>query len=389
MSNQHADNNGFGFPKGNTVAIVGDPGTGKTTFLLTFFKHACLQGNDIVRLDDDGKNSPMERLCNLVKCNDKSEKEEETDQDNGKKAGATSDESKSIHVFISLESTFERLHRTNEPILSNLRENDIFVFVDATAMLSGKLEDRLRYPQLKPDNGEPDNIIRRSLLVDICSGHDQEKAAPPELRCLFWEAKNGRTYNVENSEEYYDKDKPKQFLPEDSEKLILLDILSPPIVDPFERVRLLKDLLAEIFSRYRDYEARFLAIDSLSALLSELDDRWRQQKQFSTRRLNILNLVRWLEEQDVTTWMACEARRSENATLQGHPLFLGAEERYLSSGIIQLDYHRYRGGDVVRYLRVMKMRGASHDMRAHFYELGPKGIEWLEILFGDPAEGSF
>ena len=377
MSDSHAHNHGFGFPKGNTIAIVGDPGTGKTTFLLTFFKHACLHGPDIVRLVNGKNHSAMEKLCNLVKCNDKAN------------ADASGDEPhKGIHVFISLETTFERLCRTNGPLLSRFRSDDIFVFIDATAMLSGKLEDRLRYPQLKPHSHTlPSSIVHRSLLVDICAGHDQEKTVPPELRCLFWEAKDGRTYNVENSEEKYDE--VEQFLPENPANIILLDILSPPIVDPFERVRLLKDLLAEIFSRYRGHEARFLAIDSLSALLSELDDRWRQQRQFSTRRLNILNLVRWLEEQDVTTWMACEARRSENATLRGHPLFLGAEERYLSSGIIQLDYHRYRGGDVVRYLRVMKMRGASHDMRAHVYELGPKGIEWLEILFGDPAEGSF
>ena len=376
MSDSHAHNHGFGFPKGNTIAVVGDPGTGKTTLLLTFFRHAHMQGN-VVRLADG--NFALRKLCNLVKCNDK-----------GEESAASEDENMtSIHVFISLETTFDRLYRTNKCLLTDFSAGGgIYIFVDATAMLSGKLEDRLRYPQLKPHNHIlPSSIVHRSLLVDICAGHDQEKTVPPELRCLFWEAKDGRTYNVENSEEKYDE--VEQFLPENPTNIILLDILSPPIVDPFERVRLLKDLLAEIFSRYRGHEARFLAIDSLSALLSELDDRWRQQRQFSTRRLNILNLVRWLEEQDVTTWMACEARRSENTTLRGHPLFLGAEERYLSSGIIQLDYHRYRGGDVVRYLRVMKMRGASHDMRAHVYELGPKGIEWLEILFGDPAEGSF
>src|SRR4051794_587734 len=37
----------MGIPRGNTVALAGDPGTGKTTFLLTFFRY----GHQVV---DDG-----------------------------------------------------------------------------------------------------------------------------------------------------------------------------------------------------------------------------------------------------------------------------------------------------------------------------------------------
>ena len=37
----------MGIPVGNTVALVGDPGTGKTTFLLLFFRQAHLEyGSD-------------------------------------------------------------------------------------------------------------------------------------------------------------------------------------------------------------------------------------------------------------------------------------------------------------------------------------------------------
>ena len=100
------------------------------------------------------------------------------------------------------------------------------------------------------------------------------------------------------------------------------------------------------------------------------------------QRLNLLNLVRWLEELNVTTMMAAEARRDKAGTVSGHPLFLGTEERYLASGIIQLDYHRYGNGELVRYLQVLKMRGAAHDMRAHAYDLSIDGLAWLEPMFG-------
>ena len=89
----------------------------------------------------------------------------------------------------------------------------------------------------------------------------------------------------------------------------------------------------------------------------------------------------------MTTFMACEARRSENNTMRGHPLFLGTEERYLFSGVIQLDYHRYPSGDLMRYLRVLKMRGAAHDMRGYAYELSENGLDWLEALFGEAQQG--
>lgn len=142
-----------------------------------------------------------------------------------------------------------------------------------------------------------------------------------------------------------------------------------PIPDPLQRVRLLKDLLAELFARFSDHKSCILAIDSLSALLSASVESADAEPASQGRRLHILNLVRWLEERQVTTLMACEAEHRQDRSLGGRALFLGAEERYLASGVIQLQYHTYPSGDVVRYLRVMKMRGAAHDMRPHAYDL--------------------
>ena len=104
------------------------------------------------------------------------------------------------------------------------------------------------------------------------------------------------------------------------------------------------------------------------------------------RRLNMLNLVRWLEEYGVTTFLACEAEHNTERTWGGHPLFLGTEERYLTSGVIQLNYHAYPSGDIVRYLRVLKMRGVAHDMRPFAYDLDEDGIAWVEPLFGEAGK---
>ena len=67
-------------------------------------------------------------------------------------------------------------------------------------------------------------------------------------------------------------------------------------------------------------------------------------------------------------------------------MFLGTEERYLTSGVIQLNYHAYPSGDIVRYLRVLKMRGVAHDMRPFAYDLDEDGIAWVEPLFGEAGK---
>ena len=145
-------------------------------------------------------------------------------------------------------------------------------------------------------------------------------------------------------------------------------------------------LFAAGVTNQNSYNRRILALDSLSALLHEFQSG-PSDPDHAPRRLHMLNLVRWLEEQEATIFMACEARRLENNTMRGHPLFLGTDERYLASGVIQLDYHRYPSGDLMRYLRVLKMRGAAHDMRGYAYDLSEKGLAWLEALFGEAQQG--
>ena len=159
--------------------------------------------------------------------------------------------------------------------------------------------------------------------------------------------------------------------------------MTQPVSEPAKRVRLLKDLLANLFAANSNLKSRIVCIDSLSALLSREEIEKDVLDGSRPHRLSMLNLVRWLEENDATTLMACEAVRRDESTLRGQPLFLGLEERYLASGVIQLEYHKYKSGDIVRFFRILKMRGCKHDMRRYAYELCPLGIEWVEPLFGE------
>ena len=88
----------------------------------------------------------------------------------------------------------------------------------------------------------------------------------------------------------------------------------------------------------------------------------------------------------MTSLLAVEAHREEGATLRTHPLYMGGLERYLASGVIQLDYHQYPSGDVIRTLQILKMRGIRHDMRPYAYDLDEGGLAWLEPLIADRGE---
>lgn len=405
-----------GIPKGNTVAIVGDPGTGKTMLLLSFFLRARSE-NGALRLAggkqdcaaDEGPWNAFDRLFELQVSEDQSGQEEQNQK------------SSHLRIFISLENPFSRMWDHHEALLkpiagkNGLSEcdeetnraqcsgDDVYVFIDATSLLSGRLEDMLRYPRLDNDNANDSNrpkLRERKLHLAPCGARNQDPS-----RCWFTHDDERGVQSLENltqePDSFFPKLKPKESgSSQGVHRLRLITLVTPPVPDPSERVRLLKDLLAALLVMYGKSCERVLALDSLSALLHPFAQlpgnsgssgfsapSEASPGETSPRRLHMLNLVRWLEEQKVTTMMACEARRTENNTLRGHPLFLGTEERYLASGVIQLDYHRYPSGDLMRYMRVLKMRGAGHDMRGHAYDLSAEGLAWLEVLFGEAQQG--
>ena len=384
---------GMGIPRGNTVAVVGDPGTGKTTFLLTYVAHGKLQtidGNSwqqVVRLQDKKRRriKTFEAINNLFMPaqarNRRGKKESE---------GSGANKPATLRCFISLENNLSRILDNHSALLEQYSDNltddnsDQFMMIDATAFLSGRLDDRLRYPRLKNSIQEERPDFGKKYSYDLnLGGHN---LGEDEYFGLYYQADNKDPKRIEQLDD--DAAPFSRKAPGDNKPIMCrsFNLITRPISDPFQRVRLLKDLLAEVFIRFPQCKHRLLAIDSLSALMNPFGEDDLPANASPARRLNILNLVRWLEEYGVTTFLACEAEHDAEKTWGGHPLFLGTEERYLTSGVIQLNYHEYPSGDIVRYLRVLKMRGAAHDMRPHAYELGDSGITWIEPLFGEAGK---
>jgi KaiC/GvpD/RAD55 family RecA-like ATPase len=388
-----------GIPRGNTVAVVGDPGTGKTTFLLTYVTCGNLEAIQketserkptqwVVRLetkeDKDNKTKTFQAINQLFVpaiFRHKKENDESQVKYDKKKMGT-------LRCFISLENNLSRVFDNHGALLACWKpcsSNDQFVFIDATAFLSGRLEDRLRYPRLAragQESPHSDCWSKHSYDLNL-GGHNLDE---DEYFGLYYQVDNQEPKRIEQL-----KDKTAPFLKRESDnnkpiRYRSFNLITRPLSDPFQRVRLLKDLLAEIFVRFSKCSQRLLAIDSLSALMNPFGENELSANTFPAKRLNILNLVRWLEEYGVTTFLACEAEGNTDKTWSGQPLFLGTEERYLASGVIQLNYHEYPSGDIVRYLRVLKMRGTAHDMRPHAYDLSEKGIAWVEPLFGEAGK---
>ena len=398
-------------PKGNTVIFTGDPGSGKTTFLLSYFKDGYFGCEEESKEEgssgkkstskNTGSSNPAYRLLNSLikpsstsnegkteglflekKCTNKSKNEETT---------------KNIKVFISLESSFERFIE-NSHNLMNLEQqeadiNNINVFIDATAFLSGRLDDSLRYPHLyasattRDEKDCNDEGWKKYLLTlgGLRTAENQDSIN------FYWKSKDGDEVMLgernDDDESPFNLDKnPKGKCDNDKQTNKALILMCPPQYDVMLRISLLKDILAQIFSFLSQGEKtnRLLLMDSLSALLNTfVEFQPNNSNTDQSRRVHIINFVRWLEENRVTTLMSAEAIHDQGQTMKGSPLFLGAQEKYIASGVVQLDYHQYQSGDLLRYFRILKMRGAAHDMRPYVYELGKSGLEWIHFFNTD------
>jgi len=213
-------------------------------------------------------------------------------------------------------------------------------------------------------------------------GYDQ---TGPENVNLFWQSNQGPPQKIDQIAVGSSETKSPFALKSGCHRF---DLVTPHVDDPLTRVRLVKDLLAEVLRRFKNKtDTCILAVDSLSALLAEISQTTSDDSHHTGRRLHILNFVRWLEENRVTTLMSTEAHYDTGPTEKKKSLFVSAQERYIASGVIELNYHQYRSADLMRYLRIMKMRGAAHDMRPYAYDLRSEGIVWLEPMVAEP-EGS-
>lgn len=386
----------MGIPRGNTVALAGDPGTGKTTFLLSLFRYGhyrqdagiCMakETTDVSGSALVGKQKPevVRTLASL----------DGMMLQHGSGEGRPPKSNGTLHCFVSLESSFGRICENNSNLMDfseaetkegdgkkEGEKRDYYVFIDATSFLSGRLEDRLRYPRLD-DPLDQGALLKHWKPFNLSLGGFE--ASHNDFFGLYWQDGDHEPRRIDQL-----ANETKQSTPFNEPKGVyrpcrLINLVTMPLDDPMKRIRLLKDLLAELFIGIGHEREKIVTIDSLSALLSNFDMDNGPAHESKGRRLHIFNLIRWLEENHVTSVMACEAVRDRGQTLRRQPLFLGTQERYIASGVIQLDYHQYRSGDLIRYLRVLKMRGAAHDMRPHAYDLDHRGIAWVEPLYAEP-----
>lgn len=119
---------------------------------------------------------------------------------------------------------------------------------------------------------------------------------------------------------------------------------------------LLENLLNQIQSMIDDIGAKRIFIDSITSLKMSSDE--------SMVRYTIMEMIKNLENLDCTTLISSEIRDNYNTFIA---------EEYLCEGVIRL--HMFRtGGNRVRAIEILKMRGVKHDEILHPYSITDNGI---------------
>ncbi|MEM2240545.1 MAG: ATPase domain-containing protein [Candidatus Bathyarchaeia archaeon] len=109
--------------------------------------------------------------------------------------------------------------------------------------------------------------------------------------------------------------------------------------------------------------AERFVIDSITALSVSLKDA-------SLKRHMIRLLYRILRKMNCTSLFILE-------TPLNYSSFGSTMEEFIADGIIHLNQHYNDGGNLVRTLRVFKMRGVMHGTKTYEYRITDKGVELL------------
>jgi KaiC/GvpD/RAD55 family RecA-like ATPase len=288
----------YGIPRGSSVVLSGDMGTGKTTFLMQFLK----QG---------------------IKEREKG-------------------------ILVSLEESPYNLMRDychwefdGGTLIDVLRDGRLTVF-DGTSLVQevplGKQTERVieqYYPQYKDNAQEISKEILKRWEKNMDSGlggifHITEAHGPPEIP------------------------------------------------------HMIRDTLRNMITLEEESHRKNLrvCVDSLTSLLShgmeETSERDSQTTEKQLRKI-IIELRAILEVSNATTLFTAEARPSESVE-SGFTTTWKNIEHFVARGVIQLGYHGYGKGDLVRYLRIIKMRGVGHSTTEYAFEITNKEIEWIGEL---------
>jgi KaiC/GvpD/RAD55 family RecA-like ATPase len=118
----------------------------------------------------------------------------------------------------------------------------------------------------------------------------------------------------------------------------------------------IENILKQIHKQIQDIGAKRLFIDSITSLKMSSDP--------ATERHMILEFIKNIENFDCTTLITSE--------IHNIPESFSVEE-YLSEGVIRLHVFRV-GGNRVRGIEILKMRGVKHDEVMHPYAITDEGI---------------
>jgi len=121
----------------------------------------------------------------------------------------------------------------------------------------------------------------------------------------------------------------------------------------------INELAKEIYRAAKDLGSQRIALDSISALGVRFDD-------ILQIRTSIFKLSALLRELEVTSIMTTEIANPNQISRFG-------VEEFIAQGVIIL-YLDENNDELRRSLIVRKMRGTSHSLRRHPFEISPKGI---------------
>lgn len=293
----------YGIPRGSSVVLSGDIGTGKTTFLMQFLKHGIEEGEKgiLVSLEE----SPY----NLLR-----------DYCHWEFDGGT--------------------------LVDVLKDGRLTIF-DGTSLV-----------QEVPLNKQTEKVVEQYYP------QHKENARRLSRKILkTWEENMGfdcgGVYHITDAQE-------------------------PPEI-PYMIIRALRKMIPvaeeskEEISEEKDFR---VCIDSLTSLLSHGMGETGGVDVHGAEKLlrkTIIELRANLEVSNATTLFTAEARPAQSAET-GFTTVWKNIEHFVARGVIQLGYHGYGKGDLVRYLRIIKMRGVGHSTTKYAFEITNKEIQWIGEL---------
>lgn len=132
----------------------------------------------------------------------------------------------------------------------------------------------------------------------------------------------------------------------------------------------IETLLKQIFVQIKEIGAKRLFIDSITSLKMSSDE--------TTVRHMIMEFIKNLENFDCTTLITSEIHSNVDEF---------SVEEYLAEGVIRLHVSRV-GGNRVRAIEIIKMRGVKHDEIMHPYAITDEGIVVypFETVIGKEAD---